>query len=69
MKIKIHLSSHDLSKLVHILEAGEGLAVLKTIDGKNGLAELIFPPSNQETLDILLKDLRNNQEIILEQFS
>lgn len=55
MRIEIKLSSHDLSKLVHILEAADGLAVLKTIDGKKGLAELIFPAKNKESVEDMLK--------------
>ena len=55
MRIEIKLSSHDLSKFVHILEAADGLAVLKTIDGKKGLAELIFPAKNKESVEDMLK--------------
>ena len=55
MRIEIKLSSYDLSKLVHVLEAADGLAVLKTIDGKKGLAELIFPAKNKESVEDMLK--------------
>lgn len=50
----IKLSSKNLSELVHILEASEGLAVLKTIDGKKGLAQLIYPACNHAEVESLL---------------
>ncbi len=64
MRIEIKLSSHDLSKLVHILEAADGLAVLKTIDGKKGLAELIFPAKNKESVEDMLKYFTKSKAVI-----
>ena len=64
MRIEIKLSSHDLSKLVHILEAADGLAVLKTIDGKKGLAELIFPAKNKESVEDMLKYFTQSKAVI-----
>ena len=64
MRIEIKLSSHDLSKLVHILEAADGLAVLKTIDGKKGLAELIFPAKNKESVEDMLKYFTQSVAVI-----
>lgn len=54
MMLTIQLSSHDLSFLLHILEASEGLAALKTIDGKKGIAQLIYPATNQPAIEELL---------------
>lgn len=61
----IKLSSKNLSELVHILEASEGLAVLKTIDGKKGLAQLIYPACNHAEVENLLADFRQKHAIIL----
>ena len=55
MKTLINLSSHDLTLLLRILEAGDGLAVLKTLDGKKGEACLIYPVDNKRAVDELLK--------------
>lgn len=65
MKKDIQLSSQALSELVHILEAGDGLAVLKTIDGKKGLAQLIYPACNRAEVENLLADFGQNHAIIL----
>lgn len=56
MTLTIQLSSHDLSFLLHILEASEGLAALKTIDGRKGIAQLIYPAINQPAIEELLAD-------------
>ena len=61
----IKLSSKNLSELVHILEASEGLAVLKTIDGKKGLAQLIYPACNHAEVESLLVAFRQKHAIIL----
>ena len=61
----IKLSSKNLSELVHILEASEGLAALKTIDGKKGLAQLIYPACNHAEVESLLVDFRQKHAIIL----
>lgn len=50
---------------MHILEASEGLAVLKTIDGKKGLAQLIYPACNHAEVESLLVDFRQKHAIIL----
>lgn len=55
MKTWIKLSSHDLTLLLRILEASDGLAVLKTLDGKKGEACLIYPQSNSSAVEDLLK--------------
>lgn len=54
MTLTIQLSSQDLTFLLHILEASEGIATLKTIDGKKGIAQLIYPASNQLAIEELL---------------
>ena len=55
MKTFINLSSHDLTLLLRILEASEGLAVLKTLNGKKAEACLIYPEDNSGAVDELLK--------------
>ena len=65
MRLEIILSPKDLSKLVHILEASENLAVLKTIDGKNGRAELIFPSANEAVLKEFLSDIQNEHSLTI----
>lgn len=64
MKTLIKLSSHDLTRLLRILEAADGLAVLKTLDGKKGEACLIYPKSNKKAVEDLLNSFAD--EHILE---
>ena len=64
MKTLIKLSSQDLTRLLRILEAADGLAVLKTLDGKKGEACLIYPKSNKKAVEDLLNSFAD--EHILE---
>ena len=63
MKLQIRLSPGDLAFLVKILEGCDGLAMVKTIDGRVAIAELIYPNDSKNRLINLLHDLQKTRKI------
>jgi hypothetical protein len=57
----------EISFLKFIFEAYDGIAVLTTIDSKQGVVVLQIPPGCEEDVEMILQDLRN--DIIIEKVS
>jgi len=57
----------EISFLKFIFEAYDGIAVLTTIDSKQGVVVLYIPPGCEEDVEMILQDLRN--DIIIEKVS
>jgi len=67
MRTAITLPSKELAFLQKVLEASEGLAVLKTIDGKAGKACLIYPESNQEQVSALINNFSSEHNLTIDE--
>jgi hypothetical protein len=57
----------EISFLKFIFEAYDGIAVITTIDSKQGVVVLHIPPGCEEDVEMILQDLRN--DIIIEKVS
>jgi hypothetical protein len=54
----------DIAYMKFILESYEGLGVLRTIDPRNGIVEVMVPPGLEEDSEMVLEGLRD--EIFIE---
>lgn len=63
MQLRIELSPKDLAFLVKVLEGCDGLAMVKTIDGKKATADLIYPNYSENKLIKLLQDMGKTRTI------
>jgi hypothetical protein len=53
----IKIPTTEIACLNFILESYEGVAVVRTIDPREGIVEVMVPPSYQEEIKEILKDL------------
>ena len=58
------IPSRDIAYMKFILESYEGLGVLRTIDPRNGIVELMVPPGLEKDLEMVLDGL--GEEIPME---
>ena len=58
------IPSRDIAYMKFILESYEGLGVLRTIDPRNGIVELMVPPGLEKDLEMILEGL--GEEIPIE---
>lgn len=59
------IKPRDIGYMKFILESYEGLGVLRTIDPRNGIVEVMVPPGLEEDSELVLEGLRD--EIFIEQ--
>jgi hypothetical protein len=53
----IKIPTTEIAYLNFILESYEGVAVVRTIDPREGIVEVMIPPSYQKEIKEILKDL------------
>ncbi len=58
------INSRDIAYMKFVLESYEGLGVLRTIDPKNGIVEVMVPPGLERDMEMVLEGL--GEEIPLE---
>jgi len=63
METIIQLSPKDLAFLVKTLEGCDGLAMVKTLEGKIATAKLIYPNDSKNQLIKLLQDMGKTRRI------
>ena len=63
MELLIQTDPRDLAFLVKVLEGCDGLAMIKTIDGHHGLAQLIYPTHSEKELRKLLQEINKKRKI------
>ncbi|MBN1254535.1 MAG: DUF4911 domain-containing protein [Deltaproteobacteria bacterium] len=57
ISILIKIPRREIAYLNFILESYEGVAVVRTVDPHEGIVEVMVPPSYQEEIKDILKDL------------
>ena len=57
------IARKDISFLKFIIEAYEGMAVVRTLDSREGMIELMIAPDFEKEVEELLIDLRDEFEI------
>ena len=50
----------QIAYLKFILEGYDGLAVLRTVDARRGLVELLVPPGRERRAEMVLQELANS---------
>lgn len=63
------IDRRDISYLRFILEAYEGVAVLTTVDARDGIVKVLIAPGSEYLVADLLDALRASRDILLEPFS
>jgi hypothetical protein len=58
------INSRDIAYMKFVLESYEGLGVLRTIDPKNGIVEVMVPPGLEKDMEMVLDGL--GEEIPME---
>ena len=57
ISLLIKIPPQEIAYLTFILESYEGVAIMRTIDPREGLVELMVSPDYQEEIRAILKDL------------
>ncbi|MCF6290661.1 MAG: DUF4911 domain-containing protein [Desulfobacterales bacterium] len=57
-KLRLRIAPQRIHFLKYILEGYDGLAILTTLDGREGAVEISFPPEQEQELALLLAELR-----------
>lgn len=55
MSLILQLAPKDLAFLVKIFEGYEGLAMVKTLDGKQGVVEMLYPADTESEVRLVLE--------------
>mgnify|MGYP001280866674 CR=1 FL=1 len=61
------VNREDIAYLKFVLESYEGLGVLRTVDPRSGIVEVMVPPGLEEDMEMVLKGLRD--EISMERIA
>jgi len=59
------VNREDIGYLTFILESYSGLAVVRTIDSKEALIEILIAPQNGDLFDDLIFNLRHKEKLQL----
>lgn len=57
------INRRDIAYMKFILESYEGLGVLRTIDPRGGIVEVMVPPGLEEDMEMVLEGLRHEISI------
>ena len=57
-KLQLEISPARIHFLKFILEGYDGMALLSTVDGEQGLVEIRYPPEVEDDLKILLRKIK-----------
>jgi len=57
------VNREDIAYLKFVLESYEGLGVLRTVDPRSGIVEVMVPPGLEEDMEMVLKGLRDEISI------
>ena len=57
------VNREDIAYLKFVLESYEGLGVLRTVDPRSGIVEVMVPPGLEEDMEMVLEGLRDEISI------
>jgi hypothetical protein len=57
ISLLIQIPPREIAYLSFVLESYEGVAVMRTVDPREGIVELMVPPSHEVEIGEILKDL------------
>lgn len=57
------VNREDIAYMKFVLESYEGLGVLRTVDPRGGIVEVMVPPGLEEDMEMVLKGLRDEISI------
>ena len=59
----IQIPPHEIAYLTFVIESYEGVAAIRTVDPHEGIVELMVPPSYEEEIEEILKDLAHEFQL------